>query len=124
MWLLLQLVDLSIHRSAADEQQRTDRPAGTLREIAALALNLNGQFVRRRHDHGLRRRLFGIEPAENREQIGERLASTGFGVQIGIFARQQYRQRRDLNRRGFTDLLLGKGHDEIGMYIKFGEGHG
>ena len=107
MRLLLQLVDLALRRRAADEQQRADRPAGILREVGALALNLDRQLVGRRDHHNLRRLALHIEAAEDRQQVGQRLARAGLGVQIGVAAPEQHRQCRDLNGRGLGDALLG-----------------
>ena len=117
------MVDLTHHRRATDEQLRPDRQAGMLSEVAAQVLDLDGQLVRRRDDHDLRRVPLRIEPAENRQHVGQRLTGPGLGVQVGILAGQQHGQRRDLDGHRVGDVLLGQGGDEIGRHGQLGEGH-
>ncbi len=66
--LLFQLVDLPLGGGAADQQQRTNRPAGIGRQVAALTMDLQRQLVGRRDDH----RLSGDLAVSRREKIGSR----------------------------------------------------
>jgi hypothetical protein len=119
--LVLQLVDLALRRSAADQQQRADARPRVARELDALALNLDGELVGRCDDHQLRRREADIDPAEQRQQVSQRLARACLGMQVRILAGEQHGSRRDLDGRGFGDRLRRERGDQRSGYLQIGE---
>ena len=119
-----ELFDLPIGRRAADQQHRADRAPCILRKVAGLTMDLDGQLVRGRNDHDLRRGLRRIDAREEGKQIRQCLAGARLRVQIRVFPGQQHRNRRALNGRRIADLLFRQGGDEVGRQQQIGKRHG
>src|SRR4029079_3095323 len=119
----LQLLDLTVERSAADQQRGPDLPFAVLREVAALTMDLDRQLVRGRDDHRLRRLQGHVEAARDRQQIGQGLSRSRSGVQICVSAGLQHGQSHLLDGGGLVDAPLAQRGDEFGGSTEFGEGN-
>ena len=94
-----QLFDLPANRLAAVEGHRVDLAA--VRKLDDFVADLHGQLARRHQDQGLRAvPFFGrLEPFQNRNHEGGRLAGAGAGLAQHVDAGQRARNQAGLNRR-------------------------
>jgi hypothetical protein len=77
-------------------------------------MDLNGQFVRRRHDHDLGRSLRRIDARKEGQQISQRLAGTRLRSQIRVLPGSERRDCGNLNGAGVGYLLFRERGDEFG----------